>query len=65
MAMLRAELNVKEIVLIDDESALVEWAKCVTGQSWNEAYVFFKHDETENGGSGPPAVATFVTAGGS
>ena len=45
-----------------DEAALVEWAKCVTGQSWKQAYVFFKHDENENGGSGPPAVATFVTA---
>jgi uncharacterized protein YecE (DUF72 family) len=45
-----------------DEAALVEWAKRVTGQTWKEAYVFFKHDESENGGSGPPAVATFVTA---
>jgi uncharacterized protein YecE (DUF72 family) len=41
---------------------LVEWASCVTGQQWKEAYVFFKHDETENGGSGPPAVGTFVAA---
>jgi hypothetical protein len=24
--------------------------------------VFFKHDETEQGGSGPPAVSTFLTA---
>jgi uncharacterized protein YecE (DUF72 family) len=46
-----------------DEAALVEWAKCVTGQSWKEAYVFFKHDE--GAGSGPPAVSTFVTACGS
>jgi uncharacterized protein YecE (DUF72 family) len=45
-----------------DEAALVEWAKRVIGQTWKEAYVFFKHDESENGGSGPPAVATFVTA---
>jgi uncharacterized protein YecE (DUF72 family) len=45
-----------------DESALVDWAKRVSGQRWNEAYVFFKHDETENGGSGPPAVSTFVAA---
>ena len=44
---------------------LTEWAKCVTGQQWKEAYVFFKHDETENGGSGPPAVGTFVAACGS
>jgi uncharacterized protein YecE (DUF72 family) len=45
-----------------DSAALVDWARCVTAQQWSEAYVFFKHDETENGGSGPPAVATFVTA---
>ena len=44
-----------------DEPALVTWAKCVTSQTWNEAYVFFKHDE--GAGSGPPAVATFVRAG--
>ena len=48
---------------LDYQSAeLVEWARCVTGQQWKEAYVFFKHDETENGGSGPPAVGTFVAA---
>jgi len=41
---------------------LVDWAKRVVCQQWNEAYVFFKHDETENGGSGPPAVETFVGA---
>ena len=44
------------------ETELTDWAKRVSGQQWNEAYVFFKHDETENGGSGPPAVATFVRA---
>lgn len=44
------------------EGSLVDWAKCVTAQQWTDAYVFFKHDETENGGSGPPAVATFVGA---
>jgi len=43
-----------------DQSALEEWAKCVTSQSWNEAYVYFKHDEGE--GSGPPAVEAFVQA---
>ena len=48
---------------LDYQSAeLLEWAKNVSTQQWNEAYVFFKHDETENGGSGPPAVSTFVTA---
>ena len=41
---------------------LVDWAKRVVGQQWNEAYVIFKHDETEHGGSGPPAVETFVGA---
>lgn len=41
---------------------LTDWAKCVTSRQWNDAYVFFKHDETENGGSGPPAVSTFVNA---
>ena len=45
-----------------DPAALGEWAKCVTSQTWSEAYVFFKHDESETGGSGPPAVATFVAA---
>ena len=43
-------------------SDLTDWATCVTSQQWKEAYVFFKHDETENGGSGPPAVSTFVNA---
>jgi uncharacterized protein YecE (DUF72 family) len=43
-----------------DEAALVEWAKCVAGQSWTEAYVYFKHDEGI--GSGPPAVASFMRA---
>ena len=43
-----------------DAAALAQWAKCVTGQTWKDAYVFFKHDEGE--GSGPPAVAMFVTA---
>jgi uncharacterized protein YecE (DUF72 family) len=41
---------------------LTAWASCVTSQQWKDAYVFFKHDETENGGSGPPAVSTFVNA---
>lgn len=43
-----------------DGAALAEWAKCVMSQKWNEAYVFFKHDE--GAGSGPPAVTAFVTA---
>jgi uncharacterized protein YecE (DUF72 family) len=45
-----------------DEAALAEWARCVTGQSWTDAYVYFKHDEGV--GSGPPAVETFVKATG-
>jgi uncharacterized protein YecE (DUF72 family) len=40
---------------------LTAWAKCVTSQQWNDAYVYFKHDEGE--GSGPPAVETFIRAG--
>jgi hypothetical protein len=43
-----------------DAGALVEWAKCVASQNWNDAYVYFKHDEGE--GSGPPAVEAFVKA---
>ena len=43
-----------------DEAALAEWARCVTGQAWTDAYVYFKHDE--GAGSGPPAVETFVKA---
>jgi uncharacterized protein YecE (DUF72 family) len=43
-----------------DANALVEWAKCVASQKWDEAYVYFKHDEGE--GSGPPAVESFVSA---
>ena len=35
------------------DGALGEWAKCVNGQTWSEAYVFFKHDEDAGGGSGP------------
>ena len=38
--------------------ALAEWARCVAGQTWNDAYVYFKHDEGE--GSGPPAVEAFL-----
>ncbi len=42
------------------DSALTEWAKCVSDQKWSDAYVFFKHDEGV--GSGPPAVDAFVRA---
>jgi uncharacterized protein YecE (DUF72 family) len=43
-----------------DASALGEWAKCVSTQTWSETYVYFKHDE--GAGSGPPAVDAFVQA---
>jgi len=39
---------------------LADWAARIAGQSWNEAYVFFKHDEGL--GSGPPAVGAFLQA---
>ncbi|HUQ18515.1 MAG TPA: DUF72 domain-containing protein, partial [Gemmatimonadaceae bacterium] len=42
-------------------SDLETWAQRVASQSWNEAYVYFKHDEGV--GSGPPAVEAFVNAG--
>jgi hypothetical protein len=35
-------------------------ARRVLEQPWEEAYVYFKHDEGI--GSGPPAVSTFVEA---
>jgi uncharacterized protein YecE (DUF72 family) len=45
-----------------DQAGLEGWAKRVFSQSnWNDAYVYFKHDEGE--GSGPPAVEAFVKAG--
>jgi uncharacterized protein YecE (DUF72 family) len=36
------------------------WTERIHAQSWNDAYVFFKHDEGV--GSGPPAVDAFVRA---
>jgi uncharacterized protein YecE (DUF72 family) len=42
------------------EAALTEWAQRIAAQPWNEAYVYFKHDEGV--GSGPPAVASFTQA---
>ena len=42
--------------------ALAEWARCVGGQSWSQAYVFFKHDDGV--GSGPPVVEAFMKASG-
>jgi uncharacterized protein YecE (DUF72 family) len=43
-----------------DDAMLAEWATKIAAQPWSEAYVYFKHDEGI--GSGPPAVAGFVTA---
>ena len=43
-----------------DQAALEEWARCVASQKWDQAYVYFKHDE--GAGSGPPAVEAFVQA---
>ena len=40
-----------------DDAMLGEWATRLAAQPWNEAYVFFKHDEGI--GSGPPAVGAF------
>ena len=42
-----------------DAAALTEWASRIQGQGWEEAYVYFKHDEGI--GSGPPAVDAFVS----
>ena len=43
-----------------DPPMLADWAARIAAQSWNEAYVFFKHDEGI--GSGPPAVGAFLQA---
>ena len=43
-----------------DDAMLGEWAKTIAAQPWNDAYVFFKHDEGI--GSGPPAVSSFTRA---
>jgi uncharacterized protein YecE (DUF72 family) len=40
--------------------ALAEWARFVETQSWEDAYIFFKHDESETAGSGPKAVEAFT-----
>jgi uncharacterized protein YecE (DUF72 family) len=43
-----------------DAPMLAAWAMKLAAQPWDEAYVFFKHDEGI--GSGPPAVGAFMTA---
>jgi uncharacterized protein YecE (DUF72 family) len=45
-----------------DPAGISAWAKRIADAGWNEAYVYFKHDEGV--GSGPPAVAAFVKASG-
>jgi uncharacterized protein YecE (DUF72 family) len=40
-----------------DEAAVAAWAEKVRGQAWDEAYVFFKH---EDAGSGPKLAADFL-----
>lgn len=39
-----------------DEAALAAWAERVRGQAWNDAYVFFKHEDE---GTGPRFAALF------
>jgi len=41
---------------------LADWARRVGGGSWNEVYVYFKHDHVPEGGAGPLAVEAFVKA---
>ena len=43
-----------------DDAALAAWSKKLSAMPWNDAYVFFKHDEGI--GSGPPAVASFISS---
>jgi len=43
-----------------DEAMLAAWAKRLEALPWQEAYVYFKHDEGV--GSGPPAVDSFRRA---
>ena len=40
-----------------DEAALAGWAKKVSAEEWDEAYVFFKH---EDGGAGPKLARRFL-----
>ncbi len=43
-----------------DAARLTTWAKTIREMPWQDAFVYFKHDEGE--GSGPPAVSAFVNA---
>ena len=40
-----------------DDAAVAAWAEKVRGQAWDDAYVFFKH---EDAGSGPKLAAEFL-----
>jgi uncharacterized protein YecE (DUF72 family) len=40
-----------------DDAAVAAWAEKVRGQSWSEAYVFFKH---EDAGAGPRLASEFL-----
>ena len=40
-----------------DDAAVAAWAEKVRGQSWSDAFVFFKH---EDAGSGPKLAAEFL-----
>jgi len=46
-----------------NEAHLTTWAQQIAAMPWNDAYVFFKHDE--GAGSGPPAVGSFMREFGS
>jgi uncharacterized protein YecE (DUF72 family) len=41
-----------------DEAGLARWAETIKGFGWDEAFVFFKHDEAE--GSGPDGALAFA-----
>lgn len=43
-----------------DAAMLAEWSARIAAQPWNDAYVFFKHDE--GAGSGPVAVEAFTAS---
>jgi uncharacterized protein YecE (DUF72 family) len=43
--------------VVYEESDLAEWLKRVTSQKWNDAFVFFKHEDE---GTGPKLAAQFI-----
>ncbi|MGH7665257.1 MAG: DUF72 domain-containing protein [Gemmatimonadaceae bacterium] len=42
------------------DAALAEWARRIRSEPWEEVYVFFKHDESATGASGPSGVDAFA-----